>query len=71
MDHENTTEPHIEIVQIDGEDCVFALFVKVQDGGLAITSQAHGLTREGAIAVLRDYADALEDGSAATHNGHG
>lgn len=63
-------EPHVEVVAVDGVECVFALFVKVtEDGGALVTSNANGLTREGAIEVLRDYADALENGSALTADG--
>ena len=63
-------EPEIEVVAVDGVECVFALFVKIVPGGGAlITSNANGLSREGAIEVLRDYANALESGQVLTADG--
>jgi hypothetical protein len=60
----------IEVVAVDGVKCVFALFVKLTpNGGALVSSNANGLSREGAITVLRDYADALESGRALTHDG--
>lgn len=64
------TEPRIEVAVVDGHDCLFALFIRpTNDGrGVNITTSANGLSREGAVAALRSYADALESGAADTRD---